>query len=186
MNLANKITVVRIILTPIILVLLIYPSIHTRIAALTMFIIAILTDKLDGTIARKYNMVTKLGSFLDPLSDKLLINLSFIVLGFLNILGWLLVGLMVIRELLIQILRIIAEKKGQKVNAILGKVKGPLQMAVIILAMYFMIIAFGKPSLEPWMVKTLTISMIITLVVSYIGLIEFFIRNKSLFKKQRK
>ena len=72
MNLPNKLTVLRILLVPIFLVLLTVPFDHHLIVALVVFIIASLTDMIDGNLARKHNLITNLGKFVDPLADKML------------------------------------------------------------------------------------------------------------------
>ncbi|MCS7231494.1 MAG: CDP-diacylglycerol--glycerol-3-phosphate 3-phosphatidyltransferase [Elusimicrobiota bacterium] len=82
MNLATKITIFRILLVPLFLILILTDYILTRILALLVFIFGGITDTLDGIVARKKNMVTKIGSSLDPLADKLLITTAFI--SFLN------------------------------------------------------------------------------------------------------
>jgi len=79
MNIANKITVSRILLIPIFMLFMLIDVPYNMEIALTIFLIASLTDKLDGYYARKYNLVTDLGKFLDPLADKLLITAAFLI-----------------------------------------------------------------------------------------------------------
>ena len=79
MNLANRLTILRILLVPVFIILLEIDSIWTAIAALIVFAAASITDFFDGKIARKYNTITTLGIFLDPLADKLLITSAFIL-----------------------------------------------------------------------------------------------------------
>ena len=79
MNLANKLTALRVLLVPVFIVLIIINTFWANVIALLVFIAASITDYYDGVIARKQNMVTTLGIFLDPLADKLLVTSAFIL-----------------------------------------------------------------------------------------------------------
>lgn len=148
MNLPNKLTVLRIILAPVFLVLLTVNFPHHYIAALLVFIAASLTDMFDGKIARKYNLITNLGKFLDPLADKMLTTAAF--LGFLScgigenfggamykMLVW--VNFIVLtREFLVTSVRLLAAGNGKVVAAnIYGKIKTVSQMIAIIATVFF-------------------------------------------------
>lgn len=184
-KLPNKITILRLILTPIIILLFLEPSYNTKVASLVLFIIACITDKIDGTIAKKYGIITKFGKFMDPLVDKILLNSLLIVLAVSDVLRWWMVLLVVSRELFIQILRIIAEINKLEIHSIGGKIKGPLQMATIITGIYFTIITVqgGRFILSNWMSHTLSVMMFITIIVSYSAMLEFLINNWPLYKK---
>ena len=81
MNLANKLTMLRVVMIPVfLLVLFLGPEPMNRYIAVIIFIVASLTDMLDGKIARKYNLVTNFGKFMDPLADKLLVSAAMICL----------------------------------------------------------------------------------------------------------
>src|SRR3989344_298760 len=116
MNISNKITILRIILVPFIIILLLYPSRRANVVSLALFIFACLTDKIDGALARRYGFVTRFGSFMDPLADKLLLNSVLIVLTIKGVLLWWLVLLILAREILVQVLRIIAEANNREVR----------------------------------------------------------------------
>ena len=141
LNLPNKLTVARIIATPIFMLLLLWEFKGHYIAALLLFIAAALTDMFDGNYARKYNMVTDFGKFLDPLADKMLTTtafLGFIALGIGN--GVVIISFIVLfREFLISSLRLTAVSSGGTVIAanIWGKLKTITQMVAIITAMIF-------------------------------------------------
>jgi CDP-diacylglycerol--glycerol-3-phosphate 3-phosphatidyltransferase len=190
MKLPNSLTLLRIILTPLIIVFLLTPSYDTKVISLILFVFACITDKIDGTIARRYDITTKFGKFMDPVADKILLNSLLIVLAALDILKWWMVALMVFRELFVQALRIIAEWNELEIYATIGKIKGPMQMAIIITAMYFMITSFqsGKSVIDAWMLDTLSIMMIFALFVAYSAMFEFLIKNwqsfNSLIKKR--
>jgi len=144
MNLPNKLTVLRVILIPFFMVFIIFPilpDVWGRIIAAAIFIIASFTDMLDGMIARKYNLVTDLGKFLDPLADKLLVfggMLSLLVRNaedilFCRIFVWV-VFIFLVRELGVTSLRLMAASKSGKVIAAdkLGKLKTVFQMLTMI------------------------------------------------------
>ena len=128
----NLLTVLRILLTPIFLLLIFSENWYCKHLALLVFTVASLTDFYDGRIARRYGTVTGLGRFLDPLADKILVSsalISFVVLGMVEM--WL-VGVMLIRDVVITGLRMIAIHKGKPVvTSRLAKWKTMLQLVVI-------------------------------------------------------
>jgi CDP-diacylglycerol--glycerol-3-phosphate 3-phosphatidyltransferase len=130
LNAANILSIFRIVIVPIVVILLIEPGVKSSIAAATFFLVAFITDALDGAIARKYGMVTDLGKLLDPLADKLLISASLIMLipnG--RIPAWI-VTIIVAREIGVTAIRGMASKDGVVIAASsLGKVKTVLQVA---------------------------------------------------------
>lgn len=140
MNLPNKLTLVRCILTPVFLacMLIIFPW-HYAVA-LAVFIVASLTDYFDGQIARKHNLVTNLGKFLDPLADKALTTAAFI--GFVKLLPsrtlpWALF-IILAREFAVTSVRLLAAKDGVVVAASFsGKLKTVMQMVSIIYMLAF-------------------------------------------------
>ena len=139
LNLPNKLTVARIIATPIFMLLLLWEFKGHYIAALLLFIAAALTDMFDGNYARKHNMVTDFGKFLDPLADKMLTTAAFIGFAVKGIgygIGWILF-IVLFREFLISSLRLVAVTSGGTVIAanIFGKLKTVFQMAAIIYVM---------------------------------------------------
>lgn len=151
MNLPNKLSVLRIILVPLTLLFMLPINIfgwqpegwnnfinsNGMIVAAGIFILASLTDALDGHIARKYNLITDLGKFLDPLADKLLvisIMLAFINLGRLS--AWI-VMIIILREFAVSGLRMIAASKGEVIAAkMMGKVKTVTQMIALIYLLF--------------------------------------------------
>ena len=140
MNIPNKLTVVRVLLAPVFLALLIWPFANHYLAALLVFIIASITDWLHGRIARRRNIVTDFGKFLDPIADKLLTFSAF--LGFIvNDLVWgavWVVFIVLLREFLVASIRLLAAADGNVIAADhLGKVKTVGQMTAIILTLLF-------------------------------------------------
>ncbi len=139
LNLPNKLTVARIIATPVFMLFLTWDFTGHYILALVLFIAASLTDMFDGQYARKHNMVTDFGKFLDPLADKMLTTAAFIGFAAKGI-GWgieWILFIVLFREFLISSLRLVAVSSGGKVIAanIWGKLKTVSQMAAIIYTM---------------------------------------------------
>ncbi len=139
MNVPNKLTIVRIILTPIFLALLLLDFDFHYLAALVVFSVASYTDYLDGKIARKEGIVTNFGKFLDPLADKMLTTSALLGFMALNIgkgTVWI-TFIVLFREFLVSSLRLVAVSSGGKVIAanIWGKLKTVSQMVAIIFAM---------------------------------------------------
>ena len=142
MNLPNKLTVLRIILTPVFMFLMLSDFKWHYFLALVVFGVAAFTDMLDGKIARSRNLVTSFGKFLDPLADKMLTTAAF--LGFIaHGIGWQItwvVFIVLFREFLISSLRlIVVSSAGNKVIAanIWGKLKTVTQIAAIVLGIAF-------------------------------------------------
>lgn len=132
MNLPNKITVARICLVPIFIIVLFLPFSWSSLAGLIIFIIASITDSLDGHIARSRNMVTNFGKFLDPLADKLLVSAALIALvGMDRIPSWF-ATIVIAREFMVTGIRLLANGEGRVIAAsIWGKVKTITQIIAI-------------------------------------------------------
>ncbi|MCK4533781.1 CDP-diacylglycerol--glycerol-3-phosphate 3-phosphatidyltransferase, partial [bacterium] len=119
MNLANKLTLTRIVLVPLFMIYMFYDNVYTRVTALVVFIVAALTDLFDGRIARRYNCVSNFGKFMDPLADKLLVSaafISFVGMEELQIPAWMVVCV-ISREFSITGLRTLAASQGKIVSA---------------------------------------------------------------------
>ncbi len=132
-NLANRITLIRVLIVPLIIVLLYFPNKVTCLLATILFIIASVTDWLDGYVARKSNLVTSFGKFLDPLADKLLIcSVLIMMVG----LGWVEAWVCIViigREMLITGLRAVAADEGIVIAADkFGKLKTVMQICALI------------------------------------------------------
>lgn len=151
MNTANRLTIFRICLIPLIVLIHIFPysqfgiSVgyipvgpvvlkHTNIVVLVLFVVASFTDFLDGYLARSRNMVTTFGKFLDPIADKLLVNTLFIIFAAEGIVPVVAVLIMIWRDTVVDALRMLLAQKGMVLAAgYLGKVKTVAQMVAIIL-----------------------------------------------------
>lgn len=158
MNLANWITAIRIILAPLCVVFLIWDIPGRDLFAVTIFIIAGLTDGLDGYAARSRKEITAFGKSFDPFADKVLIIVTLVVLAILNRVPWIAVWIIIAREILITILRFFAGRKGLTVSASpWGKLKTFFQIIAIAVIMIQKVwyIPFGQGLL--WFAVALTI-----------------------------
>lgn len=140
MNLPNKLTVLRVILAPILLIVMMIDFKFNMGLSLLIFIIASLTDLFDGKIARKRNLITTFGKFLDPIADKLLVFAAFIGLwktGAVIGMEWI-IFIAIVRELLVASARMLAATDGNVIAAdIFGKLKTVAQMTAVIAVMFF-------------------------------------------------
>ena len=151
MNLPNKLSILRIILVPVTMLFMLPVNIYGwqpegwnafinsngMTVAAAVFIIASLTDMADGKIARKYNLITDLGKFLDSLADKILVISIMLGLVYLGRLSPILVMIIILREFAVSGLRMIAASKGEVIAArMIGKVKTVTQMVAIIYIMF--------------------------------------------------
>ena len=177
MNLPNRLTVARMVLIPV-MVALMYPNTPVcNTLATIVFALAAFTDFLDGYIARKQGIVTDLGKFLDPVSDKLLTLSAFIMLiqhGLM--LAWVTVVILA-RELCVDGLRMIAVTKGKVIAAgNLGKLKTVFQMSSTVALMLLVPVA-GSPLLGHFGVVLANILMYIAVALTIVSGAEYIIKN---------
>ena len=177
MNLPNKLTILRVIMIPFFVVALLYDGGENqtlRYVAAAIFIIASLTDMLDGKIARKYNLVTNFGKFMDPLADKLLVCSALICLVELKELPAWMVIVIISREFIISGFRLVASDNGVVIAASYwGKFKTTFQMIAVVL------LIVGIPSLS--MVTTAVVW--IALVLTVISLVDYIAKNVNVLKE---
>ena len=145
-----------------------------RIIAAVLFILASLTDLLDGHIARKYNLITDFGKFIDPVADKLLVLTTLVMLVRGSLVEAWVVLIILCRELAVDGLRMVAVGQGKVIAAgKLGKWKTTFQMVTIVV-----ILLFNKACFATWYTGILTgISVALTLWSA----VDYFVRNKSVF-----
>ncbi|RKM62770.1 CDP-diacylglycerol--glycerol-3-phosphate 3-phosphatidyltransferase [Butyrivibrio sp. XB500-5] len=173
MNLPNKLTVARVVLIPFFVFFLLSDPYNDILkwAALATFIIASLTDLLDGRIARKYNLVTDFGKFMDPLADKLLVCSAMIGLVELGRIPAVIVITIIAREFIISGFRLIAADNGRVIAASYwGKFKTTFQMLMVVL----MIANIGGPVMP----TITTVIMWIALALTIVSLIDYLVKNK--------
>ena len=172
MNLPNKLTILREILIPFFVVFMLFDitGAADKWIALVIFCVASLTDMLDGKIARKYNLVTNFGKFMDPLADKLLVCTALICLTSMNRLNVIVVLVIIAREFIISGFRLVASDNGIVIAASYwGKFKTVSQMALIIV----LIMDLGGV----WNVVG-TVLTWVALLLTIVSLIDYIAKNK--------
>lgn len=178
MNLPNKLTMLRVILIPFfVLFMLVNITGIDKWIALAIFIIASLTDLADGKIARKYNLVTNFGKFMDPLADKLLVCSAMIALIELGLIPAWIVIVIIAREFVISGFRLIASDNGVVIAASYwGKFKTTFQMIMVILMIIQSGIADMNIALD-WLNILTMIIMYIALALTIVSLIDYLCKN---------
>lgn len=173
MNLPNKLTLLRILLIPVFVVVLLLG--YYYIAAV-IFIVASLTDALDGYIARKYHLITNFGKLMDPLADKLLVTSALICLVELgDIPSWMVI-IILSREFTISILRAVAASAGKVIAASKwGKFKTIFQMVAIIS------ILFKNYPFELWQIPFDQVTLWIAVILTIVSGVDYIIKNKEFF-----
>ena len=133
LNGPTYLTILRMILSVIFMIFALIPYHWASIVALIVFIAAAITDKIDGIWARKSKLVTDLGAFLDPLADKMLVDLAFLVLVYINVVPIWVFAIILVRDLAVDGMRMMAAKSGVTIAAsFYGKLKTTVQMTALI------------------------------------------------------
>lgn len=189
MNLANKLTMLRIILVPIFLIFIVVKGIpYGSIIATLIFIIASLTDQLDGYIARSRNEITNFGKFMDPLADKLLVTAALISLVEFNLIpGWATV-VIIAREFAVSGLRTLAASEGKVIAASWwGKIKTVTQIIAILLLLfqvniestaYLSNMVDNNEIVKTFFAYAPKIALIIAVLMTIVSGIDYFVKNK--------
>ncbi|MCI7107879.1 MAG: CDP-diacylglycerol--glycerol-3-phosphate 3-phosphatidyltransferase [Lachnospiraceae bacterium] len=180
MNLPNKLTLFRVILIPFFVFFLLAPYFpgYGNYIAVAIFIIASITDFLDGKIARKYHLVTNFGKFMDPLADKLLVSSALICLIELSLIPAWIVIVIIAREFIISGFRLIAADNGVVIAASYwGKFKTASQMVMVI------VLILNLPN--PVFSVIGTVLIYVSLVLTVISLVDYIVKNKNVLKDQK-
>lgn len=195
MNLPNKLTMLRIFLVPIFVLFMTIPikSSWTKYVALAIYILASITDFLDGHIARSRNLITKFGKIADPLADKLLVSSGFVMLTYLGVIpGWI-TCIILFRDLAVSSMRMFAVNNGSDVAAVWsGKIKTTFQLIGIIVGIFSLAYGFNNVAMFDFITKcsnmntfeivinvVVTFSIIVAVITTLWSLVDYF--NK--FKK---
>ncbi|MBN9646356.1 MAG: CDP-diacylglycerol--glycerol-3-phosphate 3-phosphatidyltransferase [Terrisporobacter othiniensis] len=180
MNLPNKLTLLRVLLIPVFVIIMMLDVTNHYLMACLIFIIASITDALDGHIARKNNLVTDFGKFMDPLADKLLVITALICMIESNLVaGWMVI-IIVARELTVSILRAIAAADGKVIAASGGgKIKTISQMLAII------ILLLGANIDNSMLLQVGTIFMLIATMLTLYSGADYLYKNKELFMNSK-
>lgn len=209
MNLPNKLSLARIILVPFIILFMLPIHIGSfapegwncfirengMIVAAILFVIASFTDFLDGKIARKYNLITNLGKFLDSLADKMLVISVLIAFVDLNRISAVWVCIIVLREFAVTGMRMLASSKGVVMAAkMIGKIKTVTQMIAISYLMFeTILIKIFHAANDSWAVTDITdnvqlvgnILLIICVIMTIISGMDYILKNLDYFKEDK-
>lgn len=187
MNLPTKLTLLRVLMIPLFIVFFFVDVIYFKFAAMFVFVLASFTDYLDGHIARKQNIVTDLGKFLDPIADKMLVACALIAVCFYGHSYQIAVfiGSMIIicRELFISGFRIVASSKNVVLAADrLGKIKTVFQMcSLTLLIPYGDILKLSKTAGDIILYISL-ILFAIAILLTIVSAINYLVKNKNILK----
>lgn len=196
MNLANKLTMIRILLVPIFLVFIVAKGIpYGTFIATFIFILASLTDKLDGYIARSRNQVTNFGKFMDPLADKLLVTAALVSLVELGVVqGWAAI-IIIAREFAVSGLRTIAASEGKVIAASWwGKIKTVIQIIAIILLLievnigtskYLTNLVASHKIIEYAFTTLPSIMMYVAVIITLVSGWDYFRKNKGVISTNK-
>ena len=196
MNLPNKITTFRMICVVFIAIFLLMPTDGilvvpffelpiTSIIAWILFIIASISDFVDGHIARKYNLVTDYGKFMDPIADKLLVNTVLIILSVYGVIPVICTIIMIARDTIVDAVRMNAVRKNIVVAAnIFGKLKTVLQMVALV---FLLINDFGLSTLLnlPEGLYIGQILLYLATIASFASGVIYLIQNKDVFSEMK-
>lgn len=182
MNTPNKLTVARMILVPFLVVFLLtgWGGEANRWICLAIFVAASVTDWFDGHLARKYNLITNFGKFMDPLADKLLVCSAMICLVDLKLIPSWIVIIIIAREFIISGFRLVASDNGVVIAASYwGKFKTTFQMLMIIFTIF-------NIYLENDVLDVISnILVYVALALTVISLIDYMLKNKDVLKDQK-
>ena len=192
MNLPNKLTLLRFVLVPVFMVFMYLDNPYSYLIGLIVFAVASFTDFLDGSIARKYNMVTDFGKFMDPLADKLLTTVALIYLCLNGMCHEIIICIVLAREFAVSGIRLIAaaNPKGSKVIAagMMGKMKTVLQMFASIFGLLAMaLLSMGAIGAETYSTMSLVtnVAMWIMAVLTVVSGMQDIIPNFDLIKNAK-
>lgn len=177
MNLPNKITILRVILIPIFVASLYLKMEYAREIAVCVFLVASITDAIDGWIARKYNLVTTFGKLIDPIADKLLTFSAFIMLAHMHVISPVAVIVIMARELLVNGIRMVSAESGTVISASFwGKLKTVSQCVAILLLLLWERISFTTLPFDQiilWISVGITVLSGVDYVAKYIKQAKF-------------
>lgn len=190
MNLANKLTISRIVLTFVFMFFLFSKGIVFKTLALVVFIIATWTDYLDGFLAKRRNEISDFGRLMDPIADKILVIAAFLAFVEMKLVPAWIIVIIIFREFIITGLRLIALVKGKVIEAeMAGKHKTVSQMVSIYMILFFIVLkeystnmfGFWNENLEFFLKNIIFYMMILTALLTLISGISYLIKNKRFF-----
>ncbi|MDD5155492.1 MAG: CDP-diacylglycerol--glycerol-3-phosphate 3-phosphatidyltransferase [Candidatus Omnitrophica bacterium] len=191
MNIANRLTISRIVLTFVFMFFLFVHGLWAKVVALLIFLFAALSDFLDGRIAHKKNMVTDFGKLMDPIADKILVLAAFSAFVQMQLIEAWMVVIIIFREILITSLRLFALNKGKVLSATrAGKHKTLSQMIVIFLILVFIVskeVMLGfftwNPAWEKAFRQGIYLIMLLTVVLTLYSGFSYLWENRKIIAK---
>jgi len=180
----NQLTILRIILTPLFLYFFIQDSMTYKLIGTIIFIFAAATDWYDGYIARRLNIVSRWGQFMDPLADKILISSAVIAFAYLGYVYWWMVIIIVFRDFLITFLRMYALHRGKSIfTSQLAKWKTFIQMIAVFILLIYLNFAdaeiYSYDIYPPPYTHWISILFLLVTVLTAISGIQYLIENRS-------
>ncbi|MBN2423774.1 MAG: CDP-diacylglycerol--glycerol-3-phosphate 3-phosphatidyltransferase [Calditrichaceae bacterium] len=198
----NQLTLIRILLTPVFIWLFLHPGNNYHLAAGIVFLIGSLTDWYDGFIARRFNLISRWGQFMDPLADKILVSSALVVFALKDYVFWWMIIIIIFRDFLITFLRSFALIIGKPIiTTNFAKWKTFLQMTFVFLVLIYINIPgwsdLALSTLEnPWLHWTTILVLIVVIltvysgihyiIVNFVHIIELYRRMLRLIGKRKK
>ena len=190
LNIPNSLSLLRIGLTPVFIIFLFYDHPYANLWALIIFLVASITDALDGYYARKHDQITDQGRFLDPLADKILVLSALISFAVLEVIPYWMVALIVFRDLFITGLRVVMDNKGfQMVTSNIAKAKTSFQLAIIVMILFYL--GFSKVQFDALsdLIQFIRyydliyfLTLIVTIFTTYTGF-SYIYENRSVIRQ---
>jgi CDP-diacylglycerol--glycerol-3-phosphate 3-phosphatidyltransferase len=183
LTIPNQLTILRIILTPVFVYFIVQESFQAKFIGTIIFLVASATDWYDGFIARRFNVITRWGQFMDPLADKILISSALFIYAYLGFLYWWMVIIIVFRDFTITLLRVYALQQGKSiVTSVLAKWKTFMQMTIVI----FILLYLNFPKAEIYDLQsypppyTHWVSILFLLLTIFTGItgIQYLVENR--------
>ena len=195
LTIPNQLTILRILLTPVFLYFFLQNSIEYKLTGTIIFVVAAATDWYDGYVARRFNIISRWGQFMDPLADKNLISSALCVFAYLVYLYWWMVIVIVLRDFLITFLRMFALHVGKSiVTSYLAKWKTSFQMSAVFVLLFYLNFPGAdlyeiNPLPPPYYHWISVLFLVVTLLTAFTG-IQYLFENRThlyeLFRRTRK
>lgn len=194
MNIPNQLTILRIILTAAFIIFVFLAGFTAKIAAFIVFLLASITDALDGYIAKRNNQITDFGKLMDPIADKILVLSAFLAFVELGIVQAWMVVIIIFREVAVTALRGMALAKGKVISSSGGgKHKTVWQMLVIFIILLFLIFNEGPSRIFRFWTASVSsvykdmifILMCVTVILTLASGISYFVKNKEVYSNEK-
>lgn len=165
-------TIIRMGIAIVFMIVVMLPGLAAKIVALTLFVAGAISDLIDGKWARKHAKVTDLGAFLDPLADKMLINLAFLALVTMNIVPMWVFALILVRDFAVDGMRMMAAREGVTIAAsFYGKLKTTVQLTALIMILANLVLNWG------WLAVLDNIALYLALLLTLLSGADYLIKN---------